>query len=379
MHCLLKNNCIEFAIPAIKIAKNTLLLERHTFKSLLNEFSKSTTCDVSKDLQIEFLQQFPEEIVSESYVEVFINSLTNWNYILCQEVLAKMPLKNIISNMHRERRFENPIALVFIKVFNEDTFVEQMKELIELFLGEGIDINCFWKYPIFESGQREEGDRYTHCRNIQNTEIVPYTPLIVAVIKGNYHLVKWLLNIKHKDGHYLVDVNFGDSLQRTPLMHAIMKNDLKMIKLLLDRNYEFEQEKDVWSNQTPTTQNVNQVNLLARDIYKRHLFSFPILPLDYFNYAKGDFVFKFLWNLVDESHKNSDLVNELYKVAASKNITNIISLLEEIESDRLTVQKVGETKLTFAIKPVCSDLLKDHENRMIEYMKSPRTIRVNKK
>lgn len=379
MHCLLKNNCIEFAIPAIKIAKTTILLERHTFKSLLNEFSKSTTCDTSKDLQIEFLQQFPEEIVSESYVEVFINSLANWNYILCQEVFAKMPLKSIISSMQRERRTENLIALIFMKVFNEDGFLDQMKEMIEQLLAEGIDINCLWKFPIFECPLREKGDRYTHCLDAQKSKIVPYSPLIVAVIKGNYDLVKWLLNIKHKD-RFAVAVNFGDAQRRTPMMHAIMKNDLKMIKLLLDRSYDFKQDTDCWSQtQTPTTQNRNEVNLLARDIFKQHLFSYLILPLDYFNFAKADFVFKFLWSLVDEKHKTSELVNELYKLAASENIVNIISLLDEIESVRLTVPKVGETKMASANGSAVSDLLKDHENRMIECMKSPRTIRTNKK
>lgn len=338
---LIKFGCIEFATFAMKNMISRSLLQRMDLKRLLIEFSDSNaTSSVDKTLQANFLKLISPEIIKESHLEVFFKALTNWNYVLCNEILRMVNIVKIIGALvHQEKRSNNFISMIFIKLCKEDRLLDQMKELVMLFIREEVNINCLSFYPIMESTQQCPRYSYTSGVADMKDSLVQYSPLIVAVIKGNYDLVKWLLLILQKN-KFAVNVNFADSNQRTALMHAAMNNDLKMIKLLLDRNYNFEEDVDCWTNSNMAVNNVNEADLLMRDKNNLTLFHYLILPFDYFNYAKADLIFSFIWQLVDSNYKTADLVGELHKLAVDNGVLNIATLLEHIESRQLTVQPV---------------------------------------
>ena len=278
--------------------------------------------------------------------------------------------------MHQDKK-SNLISLVFLKLFKEeDPFVDRMKNLVVLFLNEDININSLAYYPIIENGQHCH--RYSYIKDIDKnvTLLVQYSPLIVAVIKGNYNLVKWLLCIKHKNNDkFAVDVNFADSNQRTPIMHAILNNDWKMVKLLLDRNYCAEEDLECWTNERVTFNNRNEVDLLARDKNKQTLFHYLILPFDYFNYAKADSMFSFIWQMVDANFKTADLVNELYKLAIDNYVLNIASLLERIESRRVSIRPVAKKSVTQ--KKFVYNFHSDHESLLSQCSRAQKSSSIS--
>lgn len=77
----------------------------------------------------------------------------------------------------------------------------------------GCDPNTLVHYPITVG--KYPGVRCTvkKCLHIEDKSLPKYSPLIMAIYRGNYSVVKLLLSKG-------ADVNFPDSEQRTPLMHA---------------------------------------------------------------------------------------------------------------------------------------------------------------
>ncbi len=102
------------------------------------------------------------------------------------------------------------------------------------------------------------------------------TPLVLAVLLGDYKVVGWLLELG-------VDVNMAGRGGQTPLHAALMMLDNKMVQMLLSKGADVEQED--FDGDTPLlsalkTMNQSGIKLLigaGADIYKKNSWGFSAL------------------------------------------------------------------------------------------------------
>lgn len=373
---LIQSRCLELAIMAFKIMSNRSSLSTNDLKGLLIEFSKFSTNEISNEKQVEFFKLFDMELIHETITEMFLNALTNWNDILCEQLLKMIRLDDLVLLLQKERINKNMISIVFHNLFHKkESLTVKMKNLIIGFLDEEYSFDSLSFYPIMENGQTS--NRYSTIEDHTFKNKIQYSPLIVAIIAGKHDIVKWMLSIKH-NGKYAVNVNFADSNQRTPIMHAILNNDLKMIKLLMDRNYCYDEDKTCWLDIKSTFTNRNDVDLLARDKNMYTLFHYLILPFEYFNYSKSDLLFNFLWQMLDDIYKTQDFISELYKMSVDNHVLNISNLLKNLEQQIIACHPIAKKSVN--VKKSIYNFVNDYDehlnqcSRVQKYTYSSRNI-----
>ena len=297
----------------------TILIRKN--KKIIRIFGKYSTSQIDKELQRKFLDQFNSEILTSEAQNLFLIGLSNWNYILCNELIDIFGIQKILTFFQESQI--NPLSSVFKNLNPSQQLPDEIKKLILLLL-QDIDINTLAQYPIVE--KTNSICRYCLVEEIDSNCSVLYSPLIVSIINQHYSIVQWLLSL-NVDGESSVDLNFSDSKKRTPLMHAILNNDIKMVRLLLDRNYSFDTIDNCWESYP--TKNANSIDLATRDVDNRTVFHHLICPFVQYNYAKGHVIFDLLWSLLDSNIKTLDFERELYQFSSQNNAFNILNLLEK--------------------------------------------------
>ncbi|OTF71317.1 hypothetical protein BLA29_004337 [Euroglyphus maynei] len=161
-------------------------------------------------------------------------------------------------------------------------------------------------------------ERYqAFCEHDQNRySLIKYSPLIIAIIMRCHSTVKWLLSLQVAK-KFIVDINFIDSYGRTPLVHAIIINDQKIIQSLLEAEI------------LRRTDSQTKLNILKRNVNQLTVFHHLISPFKSGSYYKSEIIYSKLWNMLPKSDKTNELVQELYQFAKEKRAIQLINWMEE--------------------------------------------------
>lgn len=342
---LIESECVSYAILTMDLLFASSGLDSKFSRQILLEFSKHASSEVEKSLQKKFLAQIDSQVLDQTILELFLNGLANWNHVLCNELIEMRGIRKILTGFQEKQI--NPLSSIFQKLTTDHVLSEEIKSLI-LLLIQDIDINTLALYPITEVTNSTK--RYVALDAINQECSIQYSPLIVAIINHHYPIVKWLLSLK-TDGEYSVDLNFCDSKVRTPIMHAIFNNDIKIINLLLDRN------SDLKTNPT----NVNSIDLTSKDINNRTLYHHLICPFDCYNFARSIEIFELLWSMLDSKHKTADFTKELITFARQSSAFNLLPLLEKpSKPDKNCVNNGSRPRKLYDFKADHDSLLKQN-------------------
>ncbi|KAG4073918.1 hypothetical protein HA402_014123 [Bradysia odoriphaga] len=153
----------------------------------------------------------------------------NKNLIVCN-LLGQLSMtnRNDISALTQTDSFgRNAFTALFWNIDGRTEFSAGLRMWAEGLLEQGVNGNGLCRYPIVYPIDFP-GERFLHCEaNGGGT----YTPLMMAVIAGNYTIVEWLLTMVNTR---LIDVNYQDADGQTALVHAVKMNDVKMVRLLIN-------------------------------------------------------------------------------------------------------------------------------------------------
>lgn len=225
----LKANRLNLAIKLLKRVKSNKHLNPYD-QTLLHVMAKERyDVEQSAELQRQIVSLLVGHEVQLSALDsqfksnAIIYAAINWNHVLCNDLTERMTVDSLVA-LEADNLLRRPVTAVFWDLHNKenDTDIPQpMKVWLNRLLEKNHQqLNVLSHYPIAESIYA--GVRYTTVNpTLQSIANSPkYSPLIFAIICGNYSVVKYLLNLKIS-GSFVVDINLTDSLGRTPLMHSV--------------------------------------------------------------------------------------------------------------------------------------------------------------
>ena len=225
----LKTNRLNLAIKLLKRMKTNKNLNPSD-QTLLHIMAKECTAsDATREAQQQIVKLLVEREVqplaldSQFKSNAIIYAAINWNFVLCNQLTQILGLDKVVA-LEPDSLLRTPVSAIFWDLHNEHTEKELPKEmqlwLTKLLEKSGQQLNVLSHYPITESTYA--GVRFLSANpSPANISSFPqFSPLIFAVICGNYSVVRYLLNLKI-NGSFAVDVNFADNLGRTPLMHSV--------------------------------------------------------------------------------------------------------------------------------------------------------------
>ncbi|KAG8179654.1 hypothetical protein JTE90_017793 [Oedothorax gibbosus] len=150
--------------------------------------------------------------------------------------------------------------------------------IVKLLLSKGADVNFpddKLRTPIMHAVRLSD----IEALHVEDTNVPKYSPLMMAIYKANFSIVKLLLSKG-------ADVNFPDDKLRTPIMHAVRLNDMKMVKLLLNYNYDPSKDKNPYGEVEPGTfQKTSPLNLSAQDANGWTVLHYLVDPLPDYCYS----------------------------------------------------------------------------------------------
>lgn len=273
---------------ALKTRKYNLALKliprvKHSW-TLYNE--KQSTLHIlarqpESELQIKVAQALIDKGVplmakDEHGCSVMIYSALMWNSLLISFICDKVgTLASIQADPDKSLR--TPLSALFWKL-GEKALPQQIKNWFLKMIKEGANPNILTHYPIKESPYPGVRCIFSDVLHEENSYAPCISPLMVSIYKQNIDVAKLLL----ENG---ADVNFCDDQQRSPIMIATKLNDIRMVKLLLDHNYEPSKDKYPYSETSiMNAKKTSQVDLSHKDIMGRTIIHHIISPFNEFSY-----------------------------------------------------------------------------------------------
>lgn len=101
------------------------------------------------------------------------------------------------------------------------------------------------------------------------------------------------------------------------ILITCLQNDLKMVKLLLNRSYSPEDDVRAWDSRNLTLENKNGIDMTAKDSNGWTVVHHLVSPNENFTYLHADVILRLLWNVTN----NSKLEVQLFDVPNAKNET----------------------------------------------------------
>ena len=199
----------------------------------------------------------------------------------------------------------------------------------------GATFNTLSYYPIVESSY--PGVRFVHCS--LESKKCKYSPLIVAVLKQNYPMVKYLVQQK-------ADINLKDESGRTALMHAARLNDLKMMKLLLNLRYEPETDINPWNSRFLTFKQMSNADLKIVDHDGRSIAHHLVAPLQEISYHRSHVIVRLLAQVGAPLNLPDNNGQTPLHLAIQRQLRRLVDTLQELIDD-----ESGKKPVTFEIAP----------------------------
>ncbi|CAL1296048.1 unnamed protein product [Larinioides sclopetarius] len=250
--------------------------------SMLHVLAREAPPDYLPELQVKVAQFLIEKGVppmsqDEHGSSVLTYAAINRNYTLCSFFSSKIGLP-VAAKVDPDKSLRTAFSALFWKLTAED-LSEDIKNWCCSLIKAGANPNMLTKYPILMSSFPGVRCTVLNKLHIEEPSAPQYTPLMMAIYKGNYAVAKMLLNKG-------ADVNFPDDKQRTPLMHAVRLNDIKMVKLLMNFNYDPSKDKNPYSDVEPGSfQKTSTVNLAAQDTNGWTVVHYLVDPMPDYCYA----------------------------------------------------------------------------------------------
>lgn len=316
---------IEAGIKAgkLKLVHRLLSKSKSEFKcqsDLISVLCEHSSTDDSNELQEKILDTLTQRSIGDITGKTVLVAASNNHYFLCEELTVRLGVEKVASQAPDEFN-HTPLTAMFINLDQQDVRKE-MKTWASSLTSAGATFNTLSYYPIVESPY--PGVRFLYCT--LESKKCKYSPLIVAVLKQNYPMVKYLVQQK-------ADINLKDELGRTALMHAARLNDLKMIKLLLNLRYEPETDTNPWNSRFLTFKQMSSADLKVTDNKGWTVTHHLVAPLEELSYHKSDVIIRLLaqvgapLNLPD---KNG--LTPLH-LATERNLRRVIETLQELIDD----------------------------------------------
>ncbi|KAF8788729.1 Poly [ADP-ribose] polymerase tankyrase like protein [Argiope bruennichi] len=250
--------------------------------SMLHVLAREAPPDYLPELQVKVAQFLIEKGVppmsqDEHGSSVLTYAAINRNYTLCSFFSSKIGLP-VAAKVDPDKSLRTAFSALFWKLTAED-LSEDIKNWCCSLIKAGANPNMLTKYPIVMSSFPGVRCEVLNKLHIEDPNAPQYTPLMMAIYKGNYAVAKMLLSKG-------AGVNFPDDKQRTPLMHAVRLNDIKMVKLLLNFNYDPSKDKNPYNDVEPGSfQKTSAVNLAAQDANGWTVIHYLVDPMPDYCYA----------------------------------------------------------------------------------------------
>ena len=223
----LKTNRLNLAIKLLKRLKSNKNLNQlnQTLLHIMAKECLSSQCESQQQIVKLLVEREVQPLALDSQFKsnAIIYAAINWNFVLCNESTQILGLDKVVA-LEPDSLLRTPLSAIFYDLHNKtsDTELpEEMQRWLNTLLEKNDkQLNILTHYPITESTYA--GVRFLGANpSPANISSFPqYSPLIFAVICGNYSVVKYLLNLKI-NGSFVVDINFADNMGRTPLMHSV--------------------------------------------------------------------------------------------------------------------------------------------------------------
>ncbi|CAG2101284.1 unnamed protein product [Medioppia subpectinata] len=301
----IKTNRYNLAIKLLKRVHNARTLHNPE-RTLLHTLAMESNTGGNTGLQsqvVKLMTTLDPKLIHTVDTKFFSNAIVyaaaNWNCQLMREYSEALGGVGKVAALAADALLRTPVSALFwsLHTRTDQTLPKDVTEwLLKLLAADPELVNAVAYYPFTESPYPGVRLAATSDTKASAPGAVKYTPLIVAVICGHYLIVKDLLNLKASD-EFVVDVNRPDSSGRTPLMHAVRLNDIKMVKLLLNRDYKPEKDRRVWAVRPaqPQLDNKTCVDTKTRDTNGWTVYHHMATPLVNYTYANSDAVLAHLW------------------------------------------------------------------------------------
>ncbi|XP_077522271.1 poly [ADP-ribose] polymerase tankyrase-like isoform X2 [Amblyomma americanum] len=272
----LKTCSYDLALRLIGKVKQswTLYSDKQT---MLHVLAREAPRDAQLELQIKVAQALIDKGVpamsrDEHGSSVLTYAAMNWNYTLCQFFLDKMGMV-AAACADQDRSLRTPFTAAFWKL-QSDRLPEDMQTWCLSLLEAGASADLLTCFPLqnleFPGTACLTDETRIHTASPTAARL---SPLILAVCKRNYAVVKMLLRAG-------ANINFRDGQQRTALMYAVRLNDIRMAKLLLNGSYDPERDPDPYGDVRRTGfKKTSPVDLTHQDMYGWNVMHHVVAPL----------------------------------------------------------------------------------------------------
>lgn len=216
-------------------------------RNLLHTLSLSTKPGVDTETQLKIARILLEKGVSLNHTDMYgctplmYAALMHQPYRLGHFMSSRNPRLDI---KHKDRHGRDVMAAFFWhydKVSGIDTEAKDwLQMLIKLDASLDILFDLPQPHPLL-FGEQVTFQRVNYFTRCDGPLI---TPLIFAICSYNTDLVRFLL----KNG---ASPNFADEKGLTPIMHAVKKNDINIVKLLLNYDYHPQQTPELTKTHLP--------------------------------------------------------------------------------------------------------------------------------
>ncbi|KAJ6648044.1 Poly [ADP-ribose] polymerase tankyrase [Pseudolycoriella hygida] len=324
-------------------ARTAELLVNEDQETLLHILAKNVAKDdiTNRDLSEQIIKTLVSKGISYDALDrnestALIIAATNRNLMLC-ELLTQASINNInnITALTYADTFgRNPFSALFWNITSQTVFSCELRQWAESILERGGQANAGCRYPIIYP-VAFPGVRFLKCE-ANATVSSKFTPLMMAVIAGNYAIVEWLLTMKNTS---LVDVNYQDGEGNTALMHAARLNDVQMVKLIINPTA-FRQTE--CSEKKVAFQSSRRVLLDLKNIYGWTVLDHVVGDNgNRFYYAHSDEIIKILFSAGAKLNaKSADGITPLERANTMKRY-HLVKCMEEL----LKVTQSKRTKL----------------------------------
>lgn len=219
----INTNRLKLARKLVNRSRPLELLANEDGECLLHILAKNVAKEDinNRDLSEQIVKTLISKGVSydsldKSKSTALICAAANRNLIVCN-LLGQPSIINVNNKTaltYSDMFGRTPFSALFWNLNSKTEFSFELRKWAESILIQGANANACCRYPMITNNI--PGVRFLNCEP-NDTFSSKYTPLMMAVIAGNYTIAEWLLTMENAS---LVDVNYQDDEGRTALMHA---------------------------------------------------------------------------------------------------------------------------------------------------------------
>lgn len=315
---LLKTKKLRFAV---KLLSRSVLADVPDSKWLLHSLANSTYAEDDPESQKKILDLLVERkltdifLTDSSWSTALLKAAENHNHVLCEELTTRMGIDKVVTLSPNSQK-HTPLTAMLLRLDKKD-LSREMKAWAATLVSSGGTFNCLAYFPI-------QMTPFPTVRFVSKDGVsASLSPLMVAVVKGNYAIVKYLLQQK-------ADLNFKDEHGRTAIMYAARLNDLKMLKLLLNPRYEPETDTNPWISRFLTFKQTSPADLSIRDNYGWTVVHHTVSPAAEYSYLTASVIIRLLAQVGAPLTAPDERGVTPHQMAYQRGLSTVVDSLQEL-------------------------------------------------